>query len=1053
MTEEASSAGGSIGTARVDVVVNTATMEPGVEAAKRKVSGLGDQAAQEFNKANASTKRYAESLLRQADLLGKTRAEQIAYNAQTRIGGELGAQIAAKALAQQEALKGAALGAKALGDELKSASFGNSQLLKVNQALGTFKTKAAEAAQAAKSVGGQLTSQQFSDVQLLRVNRALGDLKTQFISAASSAKQASIALTSQQFSPTQLFAANKALSAYRKELAASNSESVKTSVAFGKTGKSAGELAFAMRSLPAQITDIFVGLSTGQRPLTVLLQQGGQLKDLFGGIGPAAKALGSSLLGLVNPFTVTAAAAATLLIAFKEGSDESEAYNKALITTGNYAGITAGQLDGLARNISHTVGTQHEAAAALAEVAASGKFTAEQMALVGRAALDQARLNGQATSQTIAQFARLRDEPVKAILALNDAEHFLTESSYARIKALEDEGRQQDAATLAIQTYSRALDERRAEVLHNTGLIEKAWNGVASAAKSAWDRMLDIGRQDTGQQKFDALFDQLDKLKNSSFAFADLGPIGSEARQKRIAQIREQLAQLQDDAKKAAQEASQKRIAAELVQDRADSDREVQAFATNAQKRAAAIIKTQQEYNDRIQRALTAGDKALADKLRADEKLVLAGIADKFKDPKTPKSPEISAFATFKGQVDALQVKNITGDNSALTQYEQGIRKLADEMGVYLSKSGDATKAAAEFNRGQQALAETLARAKQQETDAERAYAAALEKSNQVLADQVNAQVERIGSGQKEFERSQQLTRAYQDQAAALAELALKRQMGIDGKAGGISQDQYDADVSALRAATEEKVRILKDGFNRQDAAQANWLNGAKAAYQDYVDQASDVAGQTYDLFNNAFTGLGDALASFVTTGKLNFKGLVTSILSDLAKMETRILASQILQSIVGSISGGKAFSGGGGTYSADTGGLAAYNVSPYAKGGIFASSPSLSAYSGNVIDRPTMFAFARGAGIMGEAGPEAIMPLRRGPDGRLGVAASGGQGDTNISVSVQIQSDGSSSVSSDRDNQAFGRQIGNAMVATARQEIARATQPGGLLWKRGTVS
>lgn len=81
MTEEASSAGGSIGTARVDVVVNTATMEPGVEAAKRKVSGLGDQAAQEFNKANASTKRYAESLLRQADLLGKTRAEQIAYNA------------------------------------------------------------------------------------------------------------------------------------------------------------------------------------------------------------------------------------------------------------------------------------------------------------------------------------------------------------------------------------------------------------------------------------------------------------------------------------------------------------------------------------------------------------------------------------------------------------------------------------------------------------------------------------------------------------------------------------------------------------------------------------------------------------------------------------------------------------------------------------------------------------------------------------------------------------------------------------------------------------
>lgn len=97
-----------------------------------------------------------------------------------------------------------------------------------------------------------------------------------------------------------------------------------------------------MRNLPAQLTDISVGLASGQSPMLVLLQQGGQLKDMFGGIGPAAKALGSSLIGLVNPYTLAAAGAGALLLAWKQGSDEAIAYNRSLILTGSYAGLTAG---------------------------------------------------------------------------------------------------------------------------------------------------------------------------------------------------------------------------------------------------------------------------------------------------------------------------------------------------------------------------------------------------------------------------------------------------------------------------------------------------------------------------------------------------------------------------------------------------------------------------------------------------------------------------------------------------------------------------------------
>src|SRR5690348_5997222 len=104
----------AIGTARIDIVVDTTKMQAGINTAQRTVSQFGTQAEAEYNRASTSSKRYADSLLRQVDMLGKTRAEQIAYNAQTRIGGQLGDQLAAKALAQGAALKVSADGANKL---------------------------------------------------------------------------------------------------------------------------------------------------------------------------------------------------------------------------------------------------------------------------------------------------------------------------------------------------------------------------------------------------------------------------------------------------------------------------------------------------------------------------------------------------------------------------------------------------------------------------------------------------------------------------------------------------------------------------------------------------------------------------------------------------------------------------------------------------------------------------------------------------------------------------------------------------------------------------
>lgn len=116
----------------------------------------------------------------------------------------------------------------------------------------------------------------------------------------------------------------------------------------------------ALRQLPMQMTDITVGLTTGQSPFYVLMQQGGQLKDSFGGIGPAARAVGGYVAALVNPFTIAAAAVGLLAMAYKQGSDEQTAFGKAIASTGNYAGVSTRQLAGMANQIDAQVGTTRE---------------------------------------------------------------------------------------------------------------------------------------------------------------------------------------------------------------------------------------------------------------------------------------------------------------------------------------------------------------------------------------------------------------------------------------------------------------------------------------------------------------------------------------------------------------------------------------------------------------------------------------------------------------------------------------------------------------------
>jgi phage-related minor tail protein len=290
---------------------------------------------------------------------------------------------------------------------------------------------------------------------------------------------------------------------------------------FDRVTQSAAQTRAALRQVPAQLTDIVVSLQSGQAPLTVFLQQGGQLRDMFGSAGAAAKALGGYVVSLINPFTVAAGAGLVLALAYNQGSHEADLYTKALVMNGNAVATTTGQMADMARHISATVGTQGAAAEAVAEIASTSQVAAHNLEEFGQEAVLAQKYIGKSVQDTAKDFAELGKAPVDASRKLNDQYHYLTFATFAQIKALDEQGRHEEALELAQRTYSQSMTERANKLKANLGPIEGAWKGVGDWAKKAWDNMLNIGREDTLEQKLAKVAERIKKTEQARYSFVN----------------------------------------------------------------------------------------------------------------------------------------------------------------------------------------------------------------------------------------------------------------------------------------------------------------------------------------------------------------------------------------------------------------------------------------------------------------------------------------------------------------------------------------------------
>ncbi|MCE0955071.1 phage tail length tape measure family protein [Pseudomonas asiatica] len=296
-----------------------------------------------------------------------------------------------------------------------------------------------------------------------------------------------------------------------------------TTTSMNKAGMSAKAYQAALRGVPAQFTDIAVSLQGGQAPLTVFLQQGGQLKDMFGGVLPAAKALGGYVLGLVNPFTVAAAAAGTLALAYYKGSEESDRLTDAIIRNGNAAGTSYSELAGLAEQVAATGTTVGAASKVLEQLAGAGNALTPMYAQITKASLAWSKQTGEDVTKVVQSFNEIAKGPVEAVKKLDAELNFLTASQYANIISLEKQGRTIDAARAATDLYATALSTRSAEMESNLGSLESAWQSLGSFAKKAWDAMLDVGRKTTPEQELADVYNQIAEARKS------IGKFGSAA--------------------------------------------------------------------------------------------------------------------------------------------------------------------------------------------------------------------------------------------------------------------------------------------------------------------------------------------------------------------------------------------------------------------------------------------------------------------------------------------------------------------------------------------
>ena len=663
-----------------------------------------------------------------------------------------------------------------------------------------------------------------------------------------------------------------------------------------KAGISVGQYKAAMRTLPAQFTDIATQLAGGQNPWLILLQQGGQVKDSFGGMIPMFRGLAGAITLPMVGVTSLAVATGALAYAWYQGDSTLSEFNKTLVLSGNQAGLTADRMLTLSRAGQAAGLTFNQARESLAALVNAGVRGGEQFDAINQSVARFASASGVEVDKVAEAFGKLTTDPTSGLMAMARQFRNVTAEQIAYVAQLQRSGDEAGALQAANDIATKGFDEQTRRLKENMGTLETWADKTGKAFKSMWDAILDIGRPESSADMLASAqkaFDEADKKwqwyqsrsqrrgKTSSFR-ANLQGAWDDRENARLGLA---AATLQSDMEKAGELAAR---------DRAERESSQLKYTGEAQKAYERLLTPLEKYTARQEEL----NKALKDGkiLQADYNTLMASAKKDYESTqKKPSGVKVSAgerqedrahAAMLALETELLTLEKHAGANEKISQQRRDLWK-AENQYVVLKEA--ATKR--QLSEQEKSLL-----AHEKET---------LEYKRQLadLGDKVEHQ-KRLN------ELAQQAARFEQQQSAKQAAISAKARGLTDRQAQRESEEQRLRDVygdnpDALAKATS----ALKNTWSAEEQLRGSWMAGLKSGWGEWAESATDSFSQVKSAATQTFDGIAQNLAAMLTGSEQNWRGFTRSVLS----MLTEIFLKQAMVGIVGRIGSaiGGAFGGG----------------------------------------------------------------------------------------------------------------------------------------------
>ncbi|KHE11537.1 phage tail tape measure protein [Citrobacter braakii] len=795
-----------------------------------------------------------------------------------------------------------------------------------------------------------------------------------------------------------------------------------------RAGIAVGQYSAAMRTLPAQFTDIATQLAGGQSPFLILLQQGGQIKDQFGSVQGALSGVGEyirSMAGMINPTTIALGGLigtiGLLAAAAYNSSEQFEQVARSVIMMGGAGFSSMQQLNQAAEEVAGKTNTSISSTVdTLVTLNDTGKYTASQMKQVATTITLMGKA-GNDTKAAMSDFAKIVSDPVKGLASLNEQYGFVDEAMIKHIIQLRKQKGEQAAVTEAIELFAGVMAKRAEETNKATDNIGKTWENLK---KSASDTFGDIGI--TVRAWGNQIIDIFELVKSSiKDLFLNITSLD--------AKFTSTIAGWADKIPGGGALANFLGMDVEAMKKAgAEADKEIEANKKryNELWKRVTAPNAQANYEAEARGSNVKGDGGTSRESRDAVSKLAQDSAKKTKEAKATLDAGDRTLENYRAQArtltETLETLRQTGDihakNTELGKQQSRFAEL-DEA----AKTRALTAQEKSLLSSREAIlnAAKVVDQKNKEVEVQQKINGLAQQANKYVT-QMTEKSEALRSGSGLSSRM----------AQRMNEEAQLRQGWING--GGKLED----------AGYEKELAALRNYYAEEDKLRGDWKAGVVSGWNEYLEAATNTYDAVKNVASSTLTGLSDMLTELMTTGKASVKEFGKSMLKMILDVTNRLMVAYAVQAAMGWISGGSGTSAGGGQS------FAVPSFTPNAKGGVY-ESPGLSKYVNGVYDSPQYFTFqgaskfAKG-GVFAEAGEEAIMPLTRDSAGRLGVRAQGGGGaQPQVNIDIYVDNKGNATSNTSGDGDAAARALGKEIETKVTEILMRATRSDGLLGRQ----